>query len=668
MSVQETAERIKELHSVLNQYSFHYYVLDDPLVADAEYDRLMRELMAIEAQYPSLKTVVSPTQRVGARRLGVDLPKITHGVPMLSLANAFNEAELSAFVQRVRKFLGHDDIEYVAETKIDGLAVSILYIKGQFTHAVTRGDGTTGEDVSHNVKTIKSIPLTLLNPQHPERIEIRGEVFMRDDRFKQLNKQRKENGDRLFVNPRNAAAGSLKQLDPRITADRHLSFFAHGVSASKGFSLVDTHMELLQLFKHWGVPISPETQVIRNLTDGLQLCNDMEDKRSTLGYDTDGIVFKVNTIRQQDMIGSTSHSPKWAIAYKFLPQEEITKVLNIDIQVGRTGALTPVARLEPVFVGGATITNATLHNEGELRRKDIRIGDTIIIRRAGDVIPEVVKVVMEHRSKDSKPFEMPEKCPVCQSEVKREKEVAVVRCPSHLYCPAQQIKAIMHFASRNAMNIDGLGERLITQLVAKKMVRNIADLYQLDHLQLVALERMAEQSATNIIEALQHSKNTTFDRFLYALGIPDVGDVTAKLLSSSFNSLLAIQRAPREALQEVDGIGAKVADHIIGFFSISDNQKLIEDLISAGIRWSNVKAKKDHKLQGQVFVITGTLQSMTRAEAKQRLLECDAKISNNISKKTDYLIAGGNPGSKMEKAKALGVNILDEENFVSLLA
>lgn len=667
MVAQSIVDRVKALRAMLGRYSFQYHVLHDPLVADVEYDRLMRELIAIEEKYPHLKTVSSPTQRVGEKPIG-DLPRIHHHVPMLSLANAFNEEEMHAFDQRVRKTLDGENIEYLLETKIDGLAINMRYEQGHFISAATRGDGSIGEDVSHNVRTIASIPLTLLGERHPQMIEIRGEVFMNHNRFKQLNKRRQENKEKLFANPRNAAAGSLKQLDPNVTAQRQLSFFAHGVGAISGFTMPKTHAALLLLFNQWGIAVAPETKVLQHLDDGFQCYKAIADKRSNLGYEIDGIVFKVNNLQQQAAIGTVSNAPKWAIAYKFLPQEELTKVVNIDIQVGRTGVLTPVARLEPIFVGGATITNATLHNADELKRKDIRIGDTVIVRRAGDVIPEVVKVVMDRRPTDSQEFEMPKQCPACQSDIKQNDGLTVVRCTSALYCPAQQIKAIVHFSSRGAMNIDGLGEKLIEQLVTQKLVSNIAELYLLEHEQLASLDGMADQSAINIINALNTSKNTTLPQFIYALGIPDVGDITARLLANYFGNFPAIQSATPEVLEKINGIGPIMTKHITAFFSAPYTQKLISRLIDAGINWPDVGTIVNHTLQGKLFVITGTLQNMTREEAKQQLAKLGATVSSHVSQKTDYVIAGSNVGGKIEKAKALQLPILDESDLLLLLA
>ncbi len=666
MSSQEKINRVNKLRELINQYNYQYYVEDEPVIPDAEYDRLMQELTAIENEFPELIIDASPTQRIGAAPLD-SFPEIKHEAPMLSLGNAFDEDEMTAFDRRIREKLGEDSIEYVAETKLDGLAISILYEDGQFIRAATRGDGTKGEDVTLNVRTIKSIPLSLLNEKYSKRVEIRGEVFMTHDGFQKLNDKQREQGEKLFVNPRNAAAGSLRQLDSRVTSERHLSFFAYGVGIVEGGLMPESHAELLSRLKVWGVPVSPETKVIVNLAACFEFYKSIASRRSSLGYDIDGVVFKVNRLDQQDIIGSVSRAPRWAIAYKFPPEEELTEILDIEIQVGRTGALTPVARLKPVFVGGVTVTNATLHNEDELKRKDVRVGDTVIVRRAGDVIPEVLKVVMERRPKNAKIFKMPSNCPICESDVEREEGEAVIRCSGGLYCSAQRIQAIIHFASRRAMNIDGLGDKLIGQLVEKGLINNVSDLYTVNQEQLAGLERMAEKSATNVIAALNNSKETTLDRFLYALGIREVGDATARSLANHFGNLSAIQSASQETLEEVADVGPIVARHIVTFFLQSHNQEVINDLLTAGVHWPDVEINTEQPLQGKIFVITGTLETMKRDEAKQRLLELGAKVSSSVSKKTDYVIAGSEPGNKVEKARQLNVEILDEAGLLSLI-
>lgn len=666
MSFEKIVNQIKELREAINRHNYHYYVLDDPHIPDVEYDRMMQELLAIEQQHPQLHSSLSPTQRVGAKPLA-NFQKINHGKPMLSLNNAFNQDEMKAFDQRIRDKLGVGHIEYHADLKLDGLAINILYEKGQFNHAATRGDGNIGEDVSSNVKTIRSIPLSLLGNTHPVKIEIRGEVFMTHESFKQLNENQKEKGGKLFINPRNAAAGSLKQLVPSITSERHLNFFAYGIGKIEGITLPGTHAELLLILKEWGLPILPDRKILNNIDGCLKFCKTIGKQRDSLNYDIDGVVFKANKLNQQNAMGTISRAPRWAIAYKFPPQEELTRVLDIEVQVGRTGVLTPVARLEPVFVGGVTITNATLHNEDELKHKDIRVGDAVIVRRAGDVIPEVLTVLVEKRPTGSKPFHMPQICPVCGSDVEKEEGNAIIRCSGGLYCSAQKIQTIIHFASKRAMNIKGFGTQLIKQLVEKQLLGNVADLYQMTIKQLSSLEGMAEKSSENIIKALDASKKTTLDRFLYALGIRGVGDITARTLATHFGNLSAIQAATHEKLENIVDIGPVAAKHIIVFFSQKHNQEIIWRLLDTGISWSNVETNIQHPLQGKKFIITGTLESMGRDTAREKLIACGAKVGNSISKKIDYLIIGSNPGSKLNKARELNIEIIDENKFLSLL-
>ena len=669
MSSHEKIDRVNELREIINQYNYQYYVKNEPVIPDAEYDRLMQELLSLEKDDPELVTKDSPSQRVGAKPLD-SFSEIKHEVPMLSLNNAFDNEEMTAFDSRVREILKQEQIEYVGETKFDGLAVSLLYENGVLTQAATRGDGATGEDVTQNARTIRGIPLRLRGETIPKRIEVRGEIYITHQAFQKLNERQKAKEEKLFVNPRNAAAGSMRQLDSRITADRELSFFAYSVGQvkeDKHHPDVTSHSEMLSRLKTLGMPVSPETIVLVGLKACLLYYLTIGNRRSSMDYDIDGVVFKVNDFKQQEIMGFVSRAPRWAIAYKFPPEEELTKVLDIEVQVGRTGALTPVARLEPVFVGGVTVTNATLHNEDELKRKDVRVGDTVIVRRAGDVIPEVLKVVMERRPKNAKIFKMPSNCPICGSDVERENGEAVIRCSGGLYCSAQQIQAIIHFASRRAMNIDGLGDKLIEQLVEKKLINNVADLYTLKLDQLTELERMAEKSAMNIISALNDSKETTLDRFIYALGIREVGDATARSLTSHFGELSAIQSARQETLEDVTDIGPIVASHIVTFFLQDHNQEIINDLLTAGVHWPDVEIKTDQPLRGKNFVITGTLETMKRDEAKQRLLELGAKVSGSVSKKTDYVIAGSDPGSKAEKARRLEVEILDESTFLTLI-
>ena len=668
MTSQENIDRARVLRRKINQANIDYYVLDEPAIPDAEYDRMMQELIAIEDECPELITKDSPTQRVGARPLD-SFSEVKHVVPMLSLSNAFDEEEMTAFDHRVREMLEQDQIEYVGETKFDGLAISLLYEDGVLTRAATRGDGVTGEDVTQNARTIRGIPLRLQGKSTPKRFEVRGEIVMTHQAFDKLNEKQKAKEEKIFVNPRNAAAGSMRQLDSRITADRQLSFFAYSVGLfekDEQSPEITSHSEMLVRLKTFGLPVS-EIMVLKGLKACLLYYRTMNNLRNSLDYDIDGVVFKINDFKQQEIMGFVSRAPRWAIAYKFPPEEELTQVLDIEVQVGRTGALTPVARLEPVFVGGVTVTNATLHNEDEIKRKDVRVGDTVIVRRAGDVIPEVLKVVMEKRPDNTRPFKMPAKCPICDSDIEREEGETVIRCSGGLYCSAQQVQAIIRFASRRAMDIDGLGDKLIEQLVEKGLINNVSDLYGLQQTQLACLERMAEKSASNIISALNNSKKTTLDRFLYALGIREVGDATARSLANHFGNLSAIQSATQEALEDVADVGPIVAKHIVTFFAQTHNQEVINNLLTAGVHWPDVEVKAEQPLRGKIFVITGTLKGMKREEVKQRLLALGAKVSGSVSKKTDYVIVGSDPGSKAEKARKLEVEILDEAGFLSLL-
>lgn len=663
-------DKIRKKHSDLcrqiEKHNYRYYVLDDPLVPDAEYDRLLRELIALEEEYPDLVTPDSPSQRVGAKPLE-SFATVEHTIPMLSLANAFDEEEMQAFDRRVRERLERKHIDYAAETKLDGLAVSLLYENGSFKQGATRGDGTTGEDVTQNLRTIKSVPLRLRGRAVPSMLEIRGEVFISREGFIHLNSlQRKENA-KEFANPRNAAAGSLRQLDPAVTAKRPLKFFAYATGVFEGGDKPDRHTEMLDQLKKWGVPVSPETRVVRDLSGCFDYYNTILEQRNDLGYDIDGVVFKVNEFSLQDELGFVSRAPRWAIAYKFPPEEVMTRVLDIEVQVGRTGALTPVARLEPVAVGGVTVTNATLHNEDEIERKDIRIGDTVIVHRAGDVIPEVVQVVKDKRPKKSRPFRFPSKCPVCHSSVERVEGEAIQRCSAGLYCPAQRIQSIIHFASRRAMDIEGLGDKLVEQLVTGDYIKNMADLYSLDKEQLAGLERMGEKSAANLINALEKSKHTSLNRFLYALGIREVGEATARALANHFGSLGNIMQADVEDLEDVPDVGPVVAQHIHSFFSEPHNRQVIERLQKAGVKWKEVKQQGKLPLSGKTFVVTGTLEGMTRDEVKDELEALGARVSGSVSKKTDYVVCGENPGSKLDKAKELDVPVLNEKELLKLL-
>jgi DNA ligase, NAD-dependent len=657
-------DRITELRKQIEYHNYRYYVLDDPAITDAEFDQLMRDLLALEADHPELMTPDSPTQRLGAKPLA-GFPEVKHAVPMLSLANAFNDEELEAFDRRVRERLAAGLVEYAAEPKLDGLAISLLYEEGMLVRGATRGDGATGEEVTLNIRTIKSIPLHLLG-RYPLRLEVRGEVYISKTGFHALNRLQQNAGEKQFANPRNAAAGSLRQLDPAVTAKRPLMFFAYGIGEHRD-DLPDRHSEILRCLREYGLPVSPETKTVDGLKGCLTYYREIEKKRDLLPYEIDGVVFKVNSFRQQEIMGFVSRAPRWAIAYKYPPQEVSTRITDIDVQVGRTGALTPVARLEPVVVGGVTVTNATLHNEDEIKRKDIRVGDSVIIRRAGDVIPEVVRVMPEQRPKHAPVFHMPRKCPVCHSDVKRVEGEAIARCTAGLFCPAQRIQSILHFASRRAMDIEGLGDKLVEQLVARSLINNVADLYVLSRADLSALERMGDKSADNVIGALEKSKQTTLQRFIYALGIREVGEATALALARHFGELDPIMNATIVELEQVPDVGPVVARHINAFFTEAHNRKVIRQLQEAGITWSATAKTGPLPLAGKTFVLTGTLESMTRDEAKERLQSLGARVSGSVSRKTDYVIAGADSGSKLDKAREFSVTVMAEGEFLGLL-
>ena len=666
MQKSEARKRIAWLRDQINEHNYRYHVLDEPSISDAEYDRLFRELVQLEQQYSDLVTADSPTRKVGGAPVSA-FAEVVHSIPMLSLENAFDEDELRAFDRRVRERLAVDAVNYAAETKLDGLAVSLVYRDGILHTAGTRGDGTTGEDVTHNARTIKSLPLRLRGTRLPSVLEVRGEVFMSRKGFKALNENQQRLGEKTFANPRNAAAGSLRQLDPAITALRPLSFFGYGVGQVSDDVRPVSHSGTLALLRRLGIPVSPETRTVTGVDGCLAYYADIGRRRDDLPYEIDGVVFKVDDVHQQQALGFVSRAPRWAIAYKFPPQEESTRILEIEVQVGRTGALTPVARLQPVFVGGVTVTNATLHNEDEVQRKDVRAGDTVVVRRAGDVIPEVVRVIMEQRPAESQPFIMPTQCPVCGSAVQREQEEAVLRCSGGLFCPAQAIQSILHFASRRAMDIDGLGEKLVEQLYHKGLVRNVADLYTLEQAQLAGLDRMADKSASNLLQALEHSKHTRLDRFIYALGIREVGEATAKNLTRHFGSLERIRQASVEELETVEDVGPIVAMHVRNFFQEPHNNQVIDRLLEAQITWPEVSAPRASPLQGKTFVLTGTLESLTRDQARELLEAQGAKVSGSVSKRTDYVVAGAEAGSKLAKARELGVEVLDEAVFLKLV-
>lgn len=663
--IREAAEqRIAELRQLIESHNYRYYVLDDPEVPDAEYDRLMRELQALEADYPDLVSSESPSQRVGGQAMaGFD--EIRHRVPMLSLGNAFSEAEVTDFFNRLAKALEHEDIVFAAEPKLDGVAIALTYTDGALATAATRGDGERGEDVTANVRTIRAIPLKLRGQGWPALLEVRGEIYMPRAGFDAFNRNAIESGEKPLVNPRNGAAGSLRQLDPRITASRPLAFFAYSTASRDG--LPDNQYAALQQLKQWGFPVNPQIRRVEGLQGCLDYHAQMAQQRPDLGYDIDGVVYKVDLFAEQDILGFVSRAPRWALAHKFPAEEEQTRLLSIDIQVGRTGAMTPVARLEPVFVGGVTVTNATLHNIDEIRRKDVRAGDMVVVRRAGDVIPEVVRAIHSLRPSGLAGFQMPESCPECGSAVERADGEAVFRCTGGLVCPAQRKHSIRHFATRKAMDIEGLGDQLVSQLVDENLISTVADLYLLTHAQLASLERMGKKSAENLLAALEKSKKPPLNRFLYALGIREVGEVTAYTLATHFGSLEAIQNASEEALTEVADIGPIVASHVHAFFQQDKNRQVIAQLQDYGVQWQELEdTRGEQPLSGQTWVLTGSL-SKPRIQFKNQLESLGAKVSGSVSGKTSVVLAGEAAGSKLSKARKLGVRVMTESDFEDYL-
>ncbi|HZV61076.1 MAG TPA: NAD-dependent DNA ligase LigA [Methylophilaceae bacterium] len=662
------AEQIAALREEIRRHDYLYYVMDAPEVPDSEYDKLFRQLQQLEQDNPDLITPDSPTQRVGGKPLKA-FASVTHRVPMLSLNNAFEEVEVAAFDRRVRESLGQSQIEYAVEPKFDGLAITLTYEQGVLVQGATRGDGYTGEDVTNNLRTIRAIPVRLHIDNPPRLLEVRGEVFMLKRDFERLNQEQQARGDKTFANPRNAAAGSLRQLDPNITIKRPLSFYAYGVGAAEGIPELSTHSASLEYLAELRLPVTKERKVVQGMQGLMDYYTSIGGKRESLPFDIDGVVYKVNNFSQQHELGFVSRAPRWAIAHKFPAQEALTEVIDIDVQVGRTGAITPVARLKPVFVGGVTVTNATLHNEDEVRRKDVHVGDTVTVRRAGDVIPEIVNVLTERRPSNARAFVMPTTCPVCGSHVVRLEDEAVARCSGELFCPAQRKQAILHFASRRAMDIEGLGEKLVDQLVDGDFVHDLADIYKLDLPALANLERMAEKSAQNILDALEKSKNTTLQRFIYALGIRNVGEATAKDLARFFGGLPPLQNADFETLQQVPDVGPIVAESIYEFFHEPHNQEVIGKLIDAGIHWQESAGRSTSAgpLTGKTLVLTGTLPNLSRDEAKELIEAAGGKVSGSVSKKTDYVVAGTEAGSKLDKAQELGVAILDEDGLKALL-
>ncbi|WP_407280221.1 NAD-dependent DNA ligase LigA [Aromatoleum evansii] len=666
-------ERAAQLRRELEAHNYAYYVLDAPTVPDAEYDRLFRELEALEREFPELATPDSPTQRVGGAPMP-ELAPVRHAVPMLSIRTETDTTNggVIAFDSRVRNALGlgpaDGPVEYLGELKFDGLAISLRYEQGVLVRAATRGDGETGEDVTHNVRTIRQIPLRL-SGKPPALLEVRGEIYMRRDDFERLNARQEQAGDKLFINPRNTAAGAVRQLDPRIAAKRPLSFYAYGLGETGDWTLPATQAELLDAFAGFGLPVC-EHRVVAAGVEGLCEFHDrIAALRDSLPYDIDGVVYKVNRFELQRELGFVTREPRWAVAHKYPAQEEITELLGIEVQVGRTGALTPVARLKPVFVGGVTVTNATLHNEEEILRKGVLIGDHVIVRRAGDVIPEVVGPVVERRTGSERPFVMPTRCPVCASHVEKAEDEVVARCTGGLFCPAQRKQALLHFAGRRAMDIEGLGDKLVDQLVEAGIVKTPADLYKLGVLALANLQRMAEKSAANLLAAIEKSRHTTLARFIFALGIRNVGEATAKDLARHFGSLDALMDATPESLLAVPDVGPVVAQSIAGFFAEAHNREVIEQLRAAGVKWEEGEpaAPVAGSASGKVFVLTGTLPTMSRDEAKALIEAHGGKVSGSVSKKTDYVVAGAEAGSKLAKAEELGVAILDEDGLRHLL-
>lgn len=669
MYVKRFVEQIKKLRDEINGHNYLYHVLDAPKIPDVEYDRLFRELQDLEKQHPDLITPDSPTQKVGARALG-QFEKKQHGLPMLSLENAFSEEDIVNFNKRIQDKLETDEeITFCCEPKLDGLAVNLTYYNGHLELATTRGDGVSGEVITHNIKTIKTVPHHLQkipNKSFPEMIELRGEVYLSKVEFTRINSEAKAKSEKIFANPRNAAAGSLRQLDARITANRHLSMYFYGVGEVVKFDLPSTQSDTLKLLASWGCPINPEIKSVTGYKSCLEYYKNILHKRDNLPYEIDGVVYKVNDLKQQRELGFVSRAPRWAIAHKFPAHEEMTEIVAVEFQVGRTGVLTPVARLKPVNVSGAMVSNATLHNMDEISRKDIHVGDWVIIRRAGDVIPEIVSVILDKR-KNTHKINMPKLCPICDAPVERIEGQAAYRCTGGITCRAQLEEGIKHFASRRAMDINGLGDKLVEQFVAENLIKSIADLYDLKISQLINLDRFAEKSAENLIAAIEKSKSTTLGRFLFALGIRDVGETTANVLAKNISNIHELFEISEEALQKISDIGPVVSKHIIEFFSQAKHQKLIERLIKSGIHWPKITKNTHQPLLGKTFVLTGTLEKYSRDQASDLLENLGAKVTNSVSKSTSYVVAGESPGSKIDKAKKLGVEILNEEQFLKLL-
>lgn len=672
MENNEIKEQITTLREQIETYDHHYFVLDEPLVPDVEYDRCFRALQNLEKEYPQFLTPDSPTQRVSGTPADAFMP-VAHRQAMLSLSNVFSIEELQAFIKRATEKLDEpgQELIFTCEPKLDGLAVNITYEQGVLTHAATRGDGTTGENITANIKTIASIPLKLRTNNPPTIIEVRGEVYMPKAGFEAYNEKARAEGEKTFANPRNAAAGSLRQLNPSVTAKRPLAIYCYGIGACEGYSLPNSHLAQLELLKEFGFRVSSETKQKRGIEGCLDYYTNMLANRTNLPFEIDGVVYKIDSIPLQQQLGFISRAPRFACAHKFPAAEEMTQLLSVDFQVGRTGALTPVARLEPVSVGGVTVSNATLHNLDEITRKDIRIGDTVIIRRAGDVIPEVVSVVLEKRPSNTQTIDLPETCPVCGSDVVREEGEAIARCIGGLFCKAQLKRMMWHFASRKAMYIEGLGSVLIEQLVNEGIVHHLSDLYELDLSTVAKLPRMGEKSAKNLLLALEQSKKTTFNRFLYALGIREIGESSARVLAEHYTDINAIKSATVDELMGLNDIGPVGAAYVVHFFAQPHNLEVINRLLELGVHWPKAEKRAvnhENPFFGKTVVLTGTLNSMSREEAKAKLLALGAKVSGSVSVKTDYVIAGSEAGSKLTKANELGVSILDEEQLSSMLS
>jgi DNA ligase (NAD+) len=668
MNIEQAKNRIEKLRQEINIHNYRYYALDDPVVSDAEYDCLMRELETLEKEFPDLTTPDSPTQRVGAPPLD-KFEEVRHSLPMLSLANAFEEEEVREFDARVKRFLKTEqDVEYCVELKMDGVAVELVYAEGRFTIGATRGDGFIGENVTQNLKTIRSIPLRLIVPpgeSTPDRLEVRGEVYLPSKPFEELNRQREKEGEPLFANPRNAAAGSLRQLDSTTTRRRPLDFFCYGIGQLVGDSF-ETHWDLLEGLNRWGFKVNPRRSRCRQIGEVVEFYRRIDQIREKLPYEIDGVVIKVNSLRLQETLGTIARSPRWALAFKFKPKQATTKIRNIIVQVGRTGALTPTALMDPVRVGGVEVSRATLHNQDEIDRKDVRIGDTVVIQRAGDVIPEVVQVVLEKRTGQEKKFRIPDLCPVCGSEVDKPEGEAVARCTG-VACPAQLKETIIHFASRQAMNIEGLGEKILDQMVERGLIKDYADLYALSREKILGLERMGPKLAENILAAIEKSRKTTLDRLLYALGIRQVGESLAKLLAREFGSLEELAGTSEERIESIPGVGPQKAGSISKFFQQKSNQRVLQKLRERGLEYPAQQKAPKGKWENKIFVFSGALKTLSRSEAESQVEALGGKAASAVSKKTDYVVAGEDPGSKYEKARALGIKILSEEEFLELL-